>query len=145
MPININALVNNCEVRANSCVPASTRTVLLNRNGTADQSPACPNCHSWINHWHVMTNRDIPMEGDCATCDGYDENGNKLPIEGCHVMLVDSNDRRVFIAPLCKKCNGRHGAQLTLVKPVTLVWANASQTCGRLQNIVAKQEKVCGG
>lgn len=138
MSINVEALVSNCAVRVNSCVTVPARTVLLNRNGTADQSPFCPNCHSWINHWHVMTNRDIPLEGDCATCNGLDEWGNKLPIEGCHVMLSDSNDRRVFIAPLCKKCNSKHGERLTLSKPITLVWANSTQTCGMLQNVAER-------
>lgn len=134
MSISSNAIIDNALVRYNACKKIPAGTVLLNRNGTADQSPRCPNCGAWINHWHVMSQEVIPEDGCCVVCKGVDKDGNKQPIEGCHVMLTDPHDRRVFIAPLCKMCNAKHGQQLTLSRQVTLVWANSSETCGKLQN-----------
>ena len=114
-------------------VPAGT--VLVNRNGTAKKSQKCSNCGPWIKHWETLSEQDAPSAGDCAVvgCTGRTKGGKLAEIEGCHVMIKDSDDKRVFIAPLCKCCNNKaDGTELKLSRGITLVWANMQETCGKL-------------
>ena len=113
-----------------------SETVLINRNGTAKKSPACPNCGPWVKHWETLSGEKIPANGDCAVegCDGKTKEGKLAEIEGCHVMIKGSDDKRVFIAPLCTCCNNKaDGAELKLSRGMTLVWANVQETCGKLK------------
>ena len=115
-------------------VPAGT--VLVNRNGTAKKSPKCPNCGPWIKHWETLSENDVPLAGDCAVvgCTGRTKDGKLAEIEGCHVMIKGSDDKRVFIAPLCKCCNNKEdGAELKLSRDMILVRANVKETCGELK------------
>lgn len=136
MPINIKAMANNVLVRLQAVKEVRAGTVLHNRNGTSDASPRCPNCGSWVRHWEVMTETPRPETGNCAVvgCNGKDENGDKYPIEGCHVNIKDGNDVRVFIVPLCKGCNGKHGKDVILGRSMKLVWANFEETCSKLMD-----------
>ena len=115
-------------------VPAET--VLVNRNGTAKKSPKCPNCGPWIKHWETLSENDVPLAGDCAVvgCTGRTKDGKLAEIEGCHVMIKGSDDKRVFIAPLCKCCNNKEdGTELKLSRDMILVRANVKETCGELK------------
>ena len=115
-------------------VPAGT--VLVNRNGTAKKSPKCPNCGSWIKHWETLSEKDSPPAGDCAIvgCKGKTKDGKLAEIEGCHVIIKNSDDKRVFIAPLCKCCNNKaDGTELNLSRDMILVHANVQETCGSLK------------
>ena len=115
-------------------VPAGT--VLINRNGTAKKSRECPNCGPWIRHWETLSDKNAPGAGDCAVagCTGKTKNGKLAEIEGCHVMIKGSDDKRVFIAPLCECCNNRaDGAELVLARCMTLVHANVEETCEKLK------------
>lgn len=115
---------------------APAGTVLVNRNGTAKKSPKCPNCGSWIKHWETLSDENAPMAGDCAVvgCTGKTEDGELAEIEGCHVMIKGSDNKRVFIAPLCKCCNNKaDGAELELSRDMILVRANVQETCEELK------------
>jgi hypothetical protein len=115
-------------------VPAGT--VLVNRNGTAKKSLKCSNCGSWIKHWETLSEQDAPSAGDCAVvgCTGRTKDGKLAEIEGCHVMIKDSDVKRVFIAPLCKCCNNKEdGTELKLSRAMILVHANVQETCGKLK------------
>lgn len=92
-----------------------------NLNNTAGKD--C-NCGSWIKHWENFYGKPAP--GLCAVdgCHGRD-------IVGGHVQKVDSDDRRTYIAPICRNCNNQRGAILdVLVGFAPLAPANVSQTCG---------------
>ena len=113
-------------------VPAFT--IVVNCTGDSDRSPNCPNCGSWIQHWHTLSGERIPVMGDCATlgCDGRTEDGKPAPIVGCHVRIANAPDHSEYVAPLCQCCNNKHGAKLILSRSTTLVRANVSETCSKL-------------
>ena len=122
------------KILSRKCVSAGT--VLINRNGSAKQSKACPNCGPWIRHWERLSGEDVPSAGDCAAvgCDGKTKEGKPAEIVGCHVMLKDDKDKQVYIAPLCTCCNNTdEDAELVLSRDVTLVHANVQETCGKLK------------
>lgn len=129
----------NQKVKKNSCKPVSAGTILINVNGTAKKSPTCPNCGAWINHWHMLSDQQIPSDGDCPIkgCDGLtkkdgDKPQKKQVIEGCHVRIKDGGDI-VYIAPLCHGCNmSADGTELELDRDITLVRANVHGSCGKL-------------
>ena len=133
MSIN-KAIVTNVLVRFLAVKEVPAGMVLHNRNGTSDTSPECPNCGPWVRHWEALTRALRPEAGDCAVegCNGLDKEGNKQPIEGCHVNIKDDDDERVFIIPLCKGCNGKHGKEIVLGRAMKLAWANFTETCSRL-------------
>lgn len=128
-------IVNNMLVKKDAIKKVVAFTTVHNENGTADKSPRCSNCGPWKEHWHKISEEAIPRDGCCAVfgCTGLDSKGNKHPIEGCHVTIKNSSDDRVYIVPLCKGCNAKHGKDLILGKGMTLVWANVASTCGRLK------------
>ena len=133
---NKNDKAYNEEIKKNSRVFVPAGTVLINRNGTAKKCKKCKNCGAWITHWETLSGEKIPANGDCAVegCDGKTKEGKLAEIEGCHVMIKDSDDKRVFIAPLCTCCNKKaDGAELKLSRSMTLVWANMQETCGKLK------------
>lgn len=123
-------------IRKNACVSVPVGTVLLNQNGTSKRSPSCPNCGSWIDHWKRISGKAVPTPGNCAIqgCTGRTKDGKLARIEGCHVTIKGHADQRVFIAPICQCCNQKeNGAELVLTRPMTLVWSNVQDTCGKLK------------
>jgi len=133
---NKNNKAYNEKIKENSRIFVSAGTVLINRNGTAEKSKVCPNCGPWIKHWETLSEKNAPKAGDCAVagCTGKTKAGKSAEIEGCHVMIKGSDNKRVFIAPLCTCCNNTaDDTELKLSKGMTLVWANAQQTCGKLK------------
>lgn len=131
----LNNMVSDAIIKIFSQEFVPAETVLVNRNGTAKKSPKCPNCGPWIKHWETLSEKAAPSAGDCAVvgCTGRTKDGKLAEIEGCHVMIKDSDDKRVFIAPLCKCCNNKaDGTELKLSRGITLVWANMQETCGKL-------------
>jgi len=129
-------IVNNALVMNRSCEKVPAFTVVANCKGDSDRSPSCPNCGSWIQHWHALSGESVPAVGDCATlgCDGKTEDGLPAPIVGCHVRIKGEKDRYEYIAPLCQCCNNKKGATLVLGRETTLVRANVSETCSQLIN-----------
>ena len=110
-------------------------TVLINREGSAKKSQKCPNCGSWIRHWETLSDNGAPSDGNCAVvdCNGKTKDGKPAEIVGCHVMIKDDMDKKVYIAPLCACCNNKaDGTELVLSRDVTLVRANVQETCGKL-------------
>lgn len=140
--MNLAKLIGDCRkimcVEEKACVGVPAGTILLNREGTATKSPRCPNCGSWINHWHRLSGQQVPNAGCCAIkdCSGRTNDGKLASIEGCHVTIKDSDDKRVFIAPICKCCNQKKdGEELVLSRAMTLVWSNVQETCDMLKAI----------
>lgn len=71
-----------------------------NINGTGDNLPP-RGYSSWLDYCtrnFILPEVSIPCSN--FACDNQAEVGG-------HVKLVDSNDRRWFITPLCKKCNAK--------------------------------------
>lgn len=137
---NMSKLIADCinilRAKEEACVVVPAGTVLLNREGTATKSPRCPNCGSWINHWHRLSGQQVPSAGCCAIkdCTGCKKDGKLASIEGCHVTIKGCKDQRVFIAPICQCCNHKADeAELVLSKSMTLVWSNVQETCGKLK------------
>lgn len=138
--INTAKLVADCKkllrLKKDACIIVPVRTILINKNGTAKKSPSCPNCGSWINHWHRLSGQQVPSAGCCAIkgCTGRTEEGKIADIEGCHVTITGCKDQHVFIVPICQCCNHKaDGAELVLSKQMTLVWSNVQETCGKLK------------
>ena len=135
------AEANNAAVKLVATYLAPAGTILINVNGTAGKSPKCPNCGPWINHWHILSDKEIPDDGDCSIkdCDGLTEKKDGKPrrkqvIEGCHVK-IKGEDGVVYIAPLCHGCNlSPDGTELTLKRSTILVKANVRESCGKLIN-----------
>lgn len=130
---------DNQVVKENSCKKVSAGTILINANGSAEKSPSCPNCGTWINHWHVLSGLPVPPDGDCPIkdCDGLtkkegDKPRKKQVVEGCHVRIKNGGNI-VYIAPLCHGCNmSADGTELELDRDITLVRANVQGSCGKL-------------
>ena len=123
-------------IKETACVSVPAGTVLINKSGTSKTSPCCPNCGSWIDHWERISGKTVPTPGNCAIqgCTGRTKDGKLARIEGCHVTIKGYTDQRVFIAPICQCCNQKgDGAELVLTKPMTLVWSNVRDTCGKLK------------
>ena len=129
-------IVNNALIMEFSRARVSAVTAVVNCCGDSDRSPRCPNCGSWIQHWHALSGERIPAVGDCATlgCDGKMKDGFPAPIVGCHVRIKDADDQSEYIAPLCQCCNNKKGVTLILSRSTTLVRANTSETCSKLMD-----------
>jgi len=129
-------IANNALIMMSSQKEAPALTEVVNCEGNSDRSPRCPNCGSWIKHWHVLSGESFPVAGDCATlgCNGMTEEGLPAPIVGCHVRIKGAKDQYEYIAPLCQSCNNKKGASLTLGRTTTLVRANVSETCSQLMD-----------
>ena len=90
-----------------------------NQNGT--ENLKC-RCGTWKQHWINYTNGTWPTR--CSASDCYNE-----PTLGGHVHMV--NDRKVYIVPLCDKCNKRTDEfmlNMTIANPVS---SNIAETCGK--------------
>ena len=128
--------IDNINVKESSCHGVSAGAVLINRSGTTEKSPTCPNCKSWIHHWEVLSDEVRPTAGNCPICgcSGLTEKGEKAQIFGCHVTIKDGDDAKVYIAPLCQCCNNKAiGTEMTLKRDITLVKANVAETCAKLK------------
>lgn len=67
-----------------------------NLNGTSDKTPSC-GCSSWIEHW--MNNKPNLSVTKCRAC------GDSDTLLGGHVKIMDCEDRREYIIPICSSCN----------------------------------------
>ena len=89
-----------------------------NLNGSsAFEKPTC-NCSTWLNHWII--NKGIkPLY--CRCC-GRSSND----LVGGHVIKVDSFDKKRYIVPICRGCNGIDDKQFD-VDEKDLISANCSE------------------
>ena len=123
-------------IKVDSRYRAHVGDVLINRSGTTEKSPTCPNCKSWIRHWEVLSDEVRPTAGNCPICgcSGLTEKGERAQIFGCHVTIKDGDDAKVYIAPLCQCCNNKAiGTEMTLKRDITLVKASVAETCAKLK------------
>ena len=77
-----------------------------NINGTSDSYPPYPYT-TWKEYY--ISKRSWPTSCACLACT------NKAEV-GAHVIKVNSYDRRWYIAPLCRECNGKRGQELDVVE-----------------------------
>lgn len=73
-------------------------TSITHCSGTADRSPKCEKCGSWINHWEKY--RKNSLKRCCLCIDGKKEVGAHVKIDGY------SGE---WIIPACKSCNSKGG------------------------------------
>lgn len=128
---------NDWIVKHSSCKIVKQGSVLVNRNNTSEESPSCPKCGTWIDHWQKLSEQNIPNDGDCAIkgCNGRTKDGELARIEGCHVMIKGDADKQVYIAPLCSSCNHKAiDTELVVDRDITLVHANFNATCAKLKS-----------
>jgi len=78
-------------------------------------------CGSWLNHWNKFSQSKIRM---CVVdgCMGID-------IEGSHVQLTNSENKEIYIVPLCSV--HRSGTEiLSIIDSCKLVSSDIGKTCG---------------
>lgn len=85
-----------------------------NLNGTSDKTPSC-GCNSWIDHW--MRNSGSGVVVTCRAC------GNVDILLGGHVKIMDCEDRREYIIPICSSCNNTKDKEF-YVESGDLIFAN---------------------
>jgi len=76
---------------------------------------------NWIKYWEDATGL---RAGSCHRVDCLTNHSDA--IDGAHVQLVGSTDRRWYIVPLCHTCNCQFGEEFHVHGP--LVAANDSRT-----------------
>jgi hypothetical protein len=95
-----------------------------NLGGSSSKSPSCPNCGSWLNHWSSNGGGKIPSSCSVKGC--TEDN-----VVGGHVIKVSIVDKKRYIIPICKKCNGRNNVIFDIKESRKLVLANVDETCGK--------------
>lgn len=93
-----------------------------NLNGTSKNKCKCP---GWLEHWRNFGGK-MP-HSRCAeqSC----QNGQEV---GAHVQIAEGTDSTWYIVPLCTAHNAMTGQSLDLVPGTTLVPANVTETCGKV-------------
>ena len=92
-----------------------------NYNGSGKQFPNPNCCNSWIEHWNINKYPDgSKIAGFCRGCDAKIKDLN-----GGHVIKVDSSDDKLYIIPLCDKCNHNYDAEF-IVDDSDLISANCN-------------------
>jgi hypothetical protein len=96
--------------------------IVKNVNGTAEN-----NCHgeSWLDHWKTYSGQRANY---CVVkgCGGRSEAGG-------HVQACGTTDDNVYIIPLCRACNDKHGQEMVIFDGVNLVSINWNITSGKKQ------------
>jgi len=94
---------------------------VTNINGNADFSCACS---SSLEHWKNFSRQSLLAFCPEETC-------ILKPEVGALVQKDGSTDTNWYIIPLCKKHNSMTGKSLLVGDYISLVLANAEQTCGK--------------
>lgn len=93
-------------------------TLVRNAGGTAELS--CK-CGSWLKHWERGAGKSALGCGVVACMGSADD--------GAHVRRVGSQDRSVFIVPMCHSHNLNTTDDLSIKDSVPLISANKQNTC----------------
>lgn len=70
---------------------------VINVEGSGDETCSCG---SWKAHWENFTGKAFPTTCPTVGCDEAAE-------DGAHVVKATLNDQKIYIVPLCKRCNQR--------------------------------------
>jgi hypothetical protein len=91
-------------------------------NGNAENT--C-HCESWLDHWKTYSGQRANY---CVVkgCGGK-------PEVGCHVQEGGATDENVYVVPLCRACNDKHGQEMVIFDGVNLVSISWNVTGGRKQ------------
>jgi hypothetical protein len=93
--------------------------IIWNINGTGQKK--C-NCGSWFKHWEKFSEQTAIF---CPVI-----NCLEVDLEGAHVQRNGSEDKNLYIFPLCRIHNADKGHSLEVSNIYKLVSANISETCG---------------
>lgn len=98
--------------------------IARNINGTA--SHQC-NCNSWLEHWERFSEQEATT---CVAlgCTNHAQVG--AHVQKVSMGVLDPDDQRWYIIPLCRVHNGLHGQTIDLAGNPTFVSANVANTCG---------------
>jgi len=107
--------------------------VVKNLNGHA--VPPC-GCGSWLSHWRRCgkPSEAFSRRQSCSVvvCNNPIEQGGmvqKEVLEGMRALGM-VGDASWYVVPLCRECNGRRGATLTVEDGCGLASARVEETCG---------------
>lgn len=97
---------------------------IQNANSTAMRSCSCG---GWLQHWEKYSKQ----KADRCSVAGC----SKRADVGAHVTRPwaksDAYRTAPYIIPMCSSHNGQRGETFASKAPVTFVWANVTETCGR--------------
>ncbi len=75
--------------------------------------PAPKGYRSWLDYWEKSIGKDAHFCGEYQCL---------APAKvGAHVQLIDSEDRKWYIVPMCQSHNCQFGDELTVVGPLVAV------------------------
>lgn len=90
---------------------------VINVKGTSNLT--CP-CNKWIEHWRNFSGQ---IANECRV-----EGCSEKKVVGAHVQKVYSDDKEMYIAPVCKEHN-KSELPYELNKYTKLVLADPEKTC----------------
>lgn len=104
-----------------------TPVAVENSNGSSKRSQRCQNCGTWLDHLVRLSGK---TPGNCSI-----EGCDKPATDGAHVLRPlarkDEYRNHSYILPMCHSHN--MSTDQLIVKPgSTFVWANVSETCGKI-------------
>jgi hypothetical protein len=85
-----------------------TRYDWKNKEGTSGEE--CPVCKYWNIHWEKFSGKKFD-EQPCSNEGCLDKTEGRKAEHGAHVVNPDDNEKKVWIAPLCAKCNNSNNTK----------------------------------
>lgn len=80
----------------------------VNGSSTISPKPKAGEGSCWRDFWADKAGFTF-VPNDLYTCPGCNNARKGSDFEGCHVIKVNSNDKKWYIVPMCHACNMKHG------------------------------------
>ena len=102
---------------------------MIVKNCDIDTKKVCQ-CGNWLSHWENISRNKVRM---CVVkeCCNFD-------LVGSHVQKVDSDDKEIYIIPLCKE-HCENTEVMEIYNDIPLVSANVKKTCRTNSSTVVKE------